>query len=173
MSSSNDYGDDDMAAVGRSLMAAVETATADRDGPLFGWHPAQCPSEVVGDLIGMALESRRLAETEDRPAGDLREVVRDAICKFNGDKTNSGYSMSPIYEEERDCADAILSAIAASGYAAVPREPTEEMVEAAERAAWKHIYIGEDSDEEPVIIGVDKGMRAALRAALTTKEGRP
>ena len=37
--------DADMAAVGRALMVAIETHAPD------DWHPADCPSEIVGDLM--------------------------------------------------------------------------------------------------------------------------
>lgn len=133
--------------------------------------------ETTGDdsaEIALVVRSlRRLAETEARPAGDLREVAARALARRANALdvfASSDPMAADLAEAFRHEADDVFHAIAAAGYAVVPREPTEEMVEAAERAAWKHIYIGEDSDEEPVITGVDKGMRAALRAAIATKE---
>ncbi|WP_374503033.1 hypothetical protein [Zoogloea sp.] len=40
----HEFSDDDMAAVGRALMAAISAHAPP------GWHPAQCPTEIVGDL---------------------------------------------------------------------------------------------------------------------------
>jgi|JI6StandDraft_1071083.scaffolds.fasta_scaffold200886_2 hypothetical protein len=39
-----DFTDEDMAAVGRALMNAISAHAYP------GWSPAQCPSEIVGDL---------------------------------------------------------------------------------------------------------------------------
>ena len=39
-----EFTDEDMAAVGRALMRAIATH-ADK-----GWSPAECPSEIVGDM---------------------------------------------------------------------------------------------------------------------------
>ena len=44
MTETTEYTDDDMAAVGRATMAAIK-ANAN-----IGWTPADCPSEIVGDL---------------------------------------------------------------------------------------------------------------------------
>lgn len=49
------------------------------------------------------------------------------------------------------------------------REPTPEVVEAAIKAARQHIYIGDDADGDPCIVGFELGIRAALAA----KEGEP
>ena len=43
---STEHDDDaEMAEVGRALMAAIETHAPE------GWAPADCPSEIVGDLM--------------------------------------------------------------------------------------------------------------------------
>lgn len=41
---------------------------------------------------------------------------------------------------------------------------TDKAIEEAIAAARKHIYIGEDRDGDPVMIGVDDGIRAAIAA---------
>lgn len=46
---------EDMAAVGRALMDAIEAFS--HEPPLKGWAPAQCPSEIVGDLVNMLEEA--------------------------------------------------------------------------------------------------------------------
>ncbi|MDR6144977.1 hypothetical protein QE363_000770 [Sphingomonas sp. SORGH_AS870] len=55
----------DMANIGRALMTAI----ADNAGcpPLIGWHPADCPSEIVVDLLNM-MESNRFTKLVDRIA---------------------------------------------------------------------------------------------------------
>ena len=40
----DEYTDEDMAAVGRATMAAIKAHAN------IGWAPADCPSEIVGDL---------------------------------------------------------------------------------------------------------------------------
>lgn len=47
-----EFSDESMAEVGRALMKAVETY-ADK-----GWHPMDCPSEIVGDLHNERDEAR-------------------------------------------------------------------------------------------------------------------
>lgn len=42
--SADNYSDEDMAAVGRELMQAIKVFAPP------GWHPMDCPSEIVGDL---------------------------------------------------------------------------------------------------------------------------
>lgn len=105
MSRPDDYDDDDMAAVGRGLMAAIETAMADRDGPLFGWHPAQCPSEVVGDLIRMVLEAR----------GGTDPDISERVARILWDRFAPSHAMEWRDEthkaEYRRCAADVLSEI--------------------------------------------------------------
>ncbi len=52
MSKTQEFTDEDMAAVGRALMAAIEVH-ADA-----GWHPSDCPSEIVGGLRNQRDELR-------------------------------------------------------------------------------------------------------------------
>ena len=44
MTETTEYTDDDMAAVGRATMAAIKAHAN------IGWSPADCPSEIIGDL---------------------------------------------------------------------------------------------------------------------------
>lgn len=44
MTEATDFTDEDMAAVGRATMAAIKVHAN------IGWAPADCPSEIVGDL---------------------------------------------------------------------------------------------------------------------------
>ena len=55
-SADSEYTDEDMAAVGRALMSAI-TQYAPK-----GWSPADCPSEIVGDLHNECEELRSDAE---------------------------------------------------------------------------------------------------------------
>lgn len=65
----------DMANVGRALMTAI----ADNAGspPLKGWHPADCPSEIVSDLLNLLDDATRAAP----PATDREAVDRDELAK--------------------------------------------------------------------------------------------
>jgi hypothetical protein len=54
---------EDMAEVGRALMKAIEANAPD------GWHPADCPSEIVGDLRNM-LDEANAALAAAQPQGD-------------------------------------------------------------------------------------------------------
>jgi len=65
----------DMANVGRALMKAI----ADNAGspPLKGWHPADCPSEIVSDLLNLLDDATRAAP----PATDREAVDRDELAK--------------------------------------------------------------------------------------------
>ena len=136
---------------------------------------------------------RRLAETEARPAGDLREVVARSVpgegihsafrkCSDTVQAIKAWEAMSAIPDDDwiqimsaiaYDVTDATLSAVARAGLVIVPREPTEAMVEEGIKAARKHIYIGDDEDGDAIMVGVDDGVKAALRAALAVKEGKP
>lgn len=60
----------DMANVGRSLLERI--ADHSREGPLKGWHPADCPTEVVCDLLNMLADA-------SAPAGDGVEEAARAI----------------------------------------------------------------------------------------------
>lgn len=65
-----DFTDEDMAAVGRSLMAAIE---AHHDDPwMKDWAPADDPAEIVGDLLN-ALEEATAETTR------LRSLINTPI----------------------------------------------------------------------------------------------
>lgn len=68
----NDFSDEDMAAVGRGLMQAI-AAYADPD-----WHPADCPSEIVGDLSNECAELRSTLASAAKVVATLVEVARAA-----------------------------------------------------------------------------------------------
>lgn len=86
---------EDMAELGRALMIAIDVHAPK------GWHPADCPSEIVGDLSGENEELRTKIECKDAAiaecvsamAGVLRvadrqtdefDAVRAAIAKYRG-----------------------------------------------------------------------------------------
>lgn len=50
ISQHEEYSDEDMAAVGRAFMEAIEQARR-ADPWVKGWSPAQCPSEIIFDLL--------------------------------------------------------------------------------------------------------------------------
>ena len=60
---STEFTDEDMANLGRALMKAIETHVPG------GWHPAECQSEIVGDLVGelgeLRLDSERYHKLRD------------------------------------------------------------------------------------------------------------
>jgi len=52
----HEYDDDeDMAAVGRNLMEAIESAR-NSDPWMKNWAPLQCPSEIVFDLLNRSVD---------------------------------------------------------------------------------------------------------------------
>jgi hypothetical protein len=59
------YSDDDMTAVGRALMKVL----SDRHCHSFlkNWHPADCPSEVINDLLN-ALDEAEQGEADAKAA---------------------------------------------------------------------------------------------------------
>jgi hypothetical protein len=48
--SQHEYDDEDMAAVGRAFMEAIEQARQS-DPWVKNWAPLQCPSEIIFDLL--------------------------------------------------------------------------------------------------------------------------
>jgi len=50
---------DDMANVGRSLMDRIASVVV-ASGPFKGWHPADCPSEIVTDMANYIAEASEL-----------------------------------------------------------------------------------------------------------------
>lgn len=104
----------DMANVGRALMKAI----ADNAGspPLIGWHPADCPSEIVSDLLNMLDDATRAAP----PAMD-REAVEAG-----------GYVLVPAVATRAmvDAADACTDAY--SAYAAMVQTGGKKPIFAAD-----------------------------------------
>jgi hypothetical protein len=81
----------DMANVGRALMTAIADNAS--SPPLKGWHPADCPSEIVVDLLNMLDDATRAAppamdrEAVGITAEMLGEVMQEAwgeICDDAG-----------------------------------------------------------------------------------------
>lgn len=69
------FSDEDMAAIGRELMRAIDTYMPDT------WHPMDCPSEVVGDLCNELDEVKAaLAAAQEREA--KLETVYNAAKHF-------------------------------------------------------------------------------------------
>ena len=62
-----EFSDESMADVGRALMEAIETY-ADK-----GWHPMDCPTEIVGDLHNEREELRSLIA--DIKAWDVNQYM--------------------------------------------------------------------------------------------------
>lgn len=55
-----DYTDEDMAAVGRAFMDAIDQARM-ADPWVKDWSPSQCPSEIIFQLINRVDEAQGLA----------------------------------------------------------------------------------------------------------------
>ena len=70
----DEYTDEDMAAVGRATMAAIKAHAN------IGWSPADCPSEIVGDLRN---ERDELAAEIDRLRSALEIIA--SFAPGNGD----------------------------------------------------------------------------------------
>lgn len=69
----------EMAAVGRSTMAAIETITS-HDGPYKDWIPAEDPAEIITDLYESLLsETERLREALEIAHGHLCKIA-DTNC---------------------------------------------------------------------------------------------
>lgn len=75
--------------------------------------------ELTDDEDEFILKALRLLAATPATATDLREVVAERL------------DLMP-YGDGWQLSDAALSAISATGYVIVPREPTEEMIDAAE-----------------------------------------
>lgn len=61
-----------MEAVGNALMDAIEKDYASHPF-MKGWHPADCPTEIVGDLLNALDEATRPVEAEALETGWLVE----------------------------------------------------------------------------------------------------
>ncbi|WP_433910406.1 hypothetical protein [Sphingomonas yabuuchiae] len=102
----------DMANVGRALMTAI----ADNAGcpPLKGWHPANCPSEIVSDLLNMlddAQATNPLA-VDAVPAGEVMKQQahewrrREVQAIGAAISTRSWHAVEQAYNSLRDKMDA-------------------------------------------------------------------
>ena len=69
---------EDMANVGRALMHAIEKDYA-ADLFMKGWHPADCPTEIVGDLLNALAEAS--TPTSQPPAAETRMALEALIEK--------------------------------------------------------------------------------------------
>lgn len=91
---------------------------------------------------------------------------RDAIASVFGSHPAAGST-----------ADAILSALTAAGYAVVPREPTEEMLQDGLRAAQKARHTGISGQTIGAVVRASAfreaaAYRAMLAAGEATDDGR-
>lgn len=139
------YKDDDMAAVGRALMAAIKRETTDQSGPLFGWHPADCPSEVVGDLVEMLLQARTITD-------DMVETACAAYTtEYCGGEAEWPDGWNPARADDHRAAIRPGDRLPAG--VVLPEEPTEALLsEFGKRRGWglsyKCPFYSDDDDEE-------------------------
>jgi len=92
----------DMALVGHATMAAIESVTK-CDGPFKDWSPAECPSEIIIDLVN-ALDDA-LASPPATPAGVGADEIRSACIEHA--------SLNMTVEAAHQQADRITAAILA------------------------------------------------------------
>lgn len=74
--------EEDYAAIGRSLMNALDVHTQDPNDPLHDWTPAEDPAEVVGDLVDMVREAQ-----EEPPATMAALAVFADIANYIDSET--------------------------------------------------------------------------------------
>ena len=80
--STDDFSDEDMAAVGRALIQAISAHAYP------GWHPMDCPSEIVGDLRNECDELRdKVKALEDSLAFCTSESAAWASRAVSADAT--------------------------------------------------------------------------------------
>ena len=82
--STDDFSDEDMAAVGRALIQAISAHAYP------GWHPADCPSEIVGDLSNECAELRSTLASAAKVVATLVEVARAAWKMANNTAESNG-----------------------------------------------------------------------------------
>ena len=152
------------------------------DGPDLVINVTDLPIEkarAVVDAHNKSVRALRAYSTPVSTDAELRKAVAKAIDDISRVGYRYHYASDLELQNARECADAALSAIHASGWRIVPREPTEAMIEAA--CATAHDYSlgicqpGPSSwpDGYTLRERVDARsmMHLALRAALaTTKE---
>lgn len=112
-----DFSDEDMAAVGRALMHAISAHAYP------GWRPADCPSEIVGDLRGECDELRsRVAKLEAELRNDHWPWGATVKLVWEGGGMNYRHTFGWA---KRDASGALVSA-----YSLAPLNPDDwEVVE--------------------------------------------
>lgn len=102
------YGDEDMADVGRAFMEAIEQARSS-DPWVKTWAPIQCPSEIIFDLLNRYDEKSHtdtVAQGSREPAGWLYEINMDGINweqRFAREKplaTSYKRNITPLYASQ-------------------------------------------------------------------------
>ncbi len=179
--------DDDMASVGRALMDTID-ANIDQK-PLKGWAPAQCPSEIVGDLLNMIDERDAEIERLRRSGGERAQSDFDADAeKIDREAWRKGYTAAitsvTLAAKERNVEGwaALIAtysnlAKAAGGgerAAVVPEDsalrlatqPSDEVIEAVARAICADL--GDLPDSPGVLIRGREGERPNWEGYETT-----
>ena len=81
---------EDMANVGRALMNAIEKDFASHPF-MKAWHPADCPTEIVGDLLNALDEAHPPAAVAGEQS--LREIARDLLNAMHDGQERVGYRL--------------------------------------------------------------------------------
>lgn len=134
-SGGGEYDDEDMAAVGRALMEALEQAR-NSDPWMKTWAPLQCPSEIVFDLLNRIADVQaHSADRRDAPVAwqyrmldDLGFpnnwfVVDGPLDEFKRDMADERYELRPLY------AHPVAPPSVARGEETIPRAAWLELLE--------------------------------------------
>lgn len=85
-----DLHEEDMANVGSALMEALSDY---REHPCIkGWAPADCPTEIVGDLLNVIDERTAYIAAQSADLSQLKQeisLLRDAVVTY-GDRARMG-----------------------------------------------------------------------------------
>lgn len=128
---------EDMANVGAELMSAIKDYSG--HAAMKGWHPADCPSEIVGDLLN-ALDERDAEIARLREAlGKARAALHQHYSDWDGEPEDA-----VELQLARSACDAALSAQPSEQ--ALPND-VERLVIAARTMAFGDWY-GEGEDYE-------------------------
>ena len=89
-----DETEENMRRLGHAVMDALAIQTSDPESPLYEWAPAECPSEVIGDLVDM-VETARGAPAVSQAAADLlaerrRQIEEEGRTREHDDKYTRG-----------------------------------------------------------------------------------